>query len=60
LNVSEGMVYLDGNEVQIFTRSWFDEATPETLPITLEKAHLEIIKLTKSLQTRRIRNLQRR
>lgn len=57
LNVSEGMVYLDGEEVKLFVHSCIDENAPESLPLTFERAHLEIRKLTKSLQTRRIKNL---
>jgi hypothetical protein len=58
LSVSEGMVYLDGEIVKLFVHSAIDETLPETLPITFERAHLEIRKLTKSLQTKRIRNLR--
>ncbi|MDR0607937.1 MAG: F0F1 ATP synthase subunit epsilon [Candidatus Peribacteria bacterium] len=57
LAVDEGMVYLDGEEVQIFVRSGIDETSPETMNTIFEKAHLEIKKLTQSLQTRRIKNL---
>jgi F0F1-type ATP synthase epsilon subunit len=57
LAVDEGMVYLDGEEVQIFVRAGIDETAPETMNTAFEKAHLEIKKLTKSLQTRRIKNL---
>jgi len=60
LQVSEGMVVVDGEEIQLFTRSWVDENAVETLPITFEKAHIEIKKLTHSLQTRRIKNLRKR
>jgi hypothetical protein len=57
--VSEGMVYLDGEHIQLFVRSGIDENAPETMNTTFEKAHLEIKKLTKSLQTRRIKNIHR-
>jgi hypothetical protein len=59
LAVSEGMVYLDGEHIQLFVRSGIDENVPETMNMTFEKAHLEIKKLTKSLQTRRIRHIHR-
>jgi F-type H+-transporting ATPase subunit epsilon len=59
LEVSEGMVYLNGERIQLFVRSGIDENAPETMNMTFEKAHLEIKKLTKSLQTRRIKNIHR-
>ena len=60
LEVSEGMVYLNGEEVMLFIRSWIDEEAPETPNIAFEKAHLEIKKLTKSLQTNRIKHMKRK
>jgi hypothetical protein len=59
LNVSEGMVYLDGEMVKLFIHAGIDETAPETLSITFEKAHLEIKKLTKSLQTKRMKKLRK-
>jgi hypothetical protein len=59
LEVAEGMVYLDGENVKLFVRSGIDENAPETFNVAFEKAHLEIKKLTKSLQTRRIKNIHR-
>ena len=60
LEVSEWMVYLNGEEVLLFVRSGIDEDAPETPNIAFEKAHLEIKKLTKSLQTNKIKNLKRK
>ena len=60
LEVAEGMVYLNGDEVTLFVRSGIDEDAPETPNIAFEKAHLEIKKLTKSLQTNKIKNLKRK
>ncbi|MDR2540511.1 MAG: F0F1 ATP synthase subunit epsilon [Candidatus Peribacteria bacterium] len=57
LDVDEGMVYLDGEEIQIFVRSGVDENSPDTMNTAFERAHLEIKKLAQSLQTRRIKNI---
>jgi hypothetical protein len=59
LEVAEGMVYLDGENVKLFVRSGIDETAPETMNVAFEKAHLEIKKLTQSLKTRRIQNIHR-
>jgi hypothetical protein len=59
LKISEGMLYLDGELVKLFVHSAIDETAPETIHTTFEKAHLEIKKLTKSLQTTRIKNLHK-
>ncbi|GHV27780.1 hypothetical protein FACS1894176_09980 [Bacteroidia bacterium] len=57
LEVDEGMVYLDGEEIQIFVRAGVDENSPDTMNTVFEKAHLEIKKLAQSLQTRKIKHI---
>jgi hypothetical protein len=53
------MVYLDGKDVIMFVRSWLGEKKPEGMSLAFEQAHIEIKKLTSSLQTRRIKNISR-
>ncbi|MDR0281801.1 MAG: hypothetical protein LBI53_00275 [Candidatus Peribacteria bacterium] len=60
LKVSEGMVYLDGKDVIMFVKSGETHAAKEEVNIVLEQAHLEISKLTSTLQTRKIKNLSSR
>jgi F0F1-type ATP synthase epsilon subunit len=60
LNVSEGMVYIDGKEVIMFVKSGINTTTKQEVNIAFEQAHLEITKLTNTLQTRKIKNLNTR
>ncbi len=60
LKVSEGIVYLDGKDVIMFVKSGDTHHAKEEINIALEQAHLEISKLTNSLQTRKIKNLSGR
>lgn len=59
LEVDEGFVYIDGKEVIMFVRSGLGEKKPEGMNLAFEQAHIEIKKLTSSLQTRRIKNISR-
>lgn len=57
LEVAEGILYVDGEELLMFVRYGNEEEKAEKITSSFDQAHLEIAKLTQSLKIRKIKNV---